>query len=671
MRKTTALACAAVSFALAAGWACADTCETFPGSQVYTDQCGPDAQPTRPAQNDGARSDASPSGTTDAGDGQQQPHRHARKAQPAPSDGDSPAWPSGIQNLFGSIRDRLHQILAPGGNAPEPSGSAASGSSTEDLRDRLNRQLSRQQSAPAWKPSSDIVDAQRHVTDALSNPGAPDARANYDAAMQNLRKAYQSELTKAPEAQQSQIESAIRRMEKSNGELARQVNLGGFGPPDAPATPTAGPVAPQAPAASANATQPRGSTVTPAANAQAPGTAQPSADAQTPGTAQPSADAQAPGTAQPSADAQAPGTAQPSANAQTPGTAQPSADAQTPADAAAQSTASAEAASGATAAATPDAQPSVDGNAAPTTATSTAAANTASAPPIPDNMAVLNDQVYVCDGKVAGGNVSCAEMSAGGTECTSVVLMDGVVGWRDSIPEANCKNTDALLQRNAFMAAHPKAVDPREAFAMDAPGTEAALAKLTANPTDGLDRVMDKLNVPAQCRDGLKQYVASIARINGSTQFAEFAAEDYAKVNATPECAAKLAEVAKALGDHALKQPDLGKDDLDAMYAALAMPSSDKTRVAQPVQTPQAASSGGVSLPSVSLKDAANILSIGASLLNMAHTLSGGAIPSVPSVPSIPSSAAALRVPVPSATPAPAHTMNCSYSAYDNSMFCK
>jgi hypothetical protein len=77
----------------------------------------------------------------------------------------------------------------------------------------------------------------------------------------------------------------------------------------------------------------------------------------------------------------------------------------------------------------------------------------------------------------------------------------------------------------------------------------------------------------------------------------------------------------------------------------------------------------------VSLDDAINILSIGTSLLNMAHTLSGGSIPSVPSVPRAATSAAA-HLPTPSASypsssSAPTgRPMNCTMGA-DNWLTCK
>jgi len=103
----------------------------------------------------------------------------------------------------------------------------------------------------------------------------------------------------------------------------------------------------------------------------------------------------------------------------------------------------------------------------------------------PDNVTAVGGTVYVCDGAIAGANnVSCREISADGKQCTGVTLADGGVGWRDSV--ATPCGGDDMAQRETFLSGNKDAAaavrDAGPGFTMDAAGTEAEIARLTAAP---------------------------------------------------------------------------------------------------------------------------------------------------------------------------------------------
>jgi hypothetical protein len=129
MTRWTALMFTAVMTAFAANAAWADSCETYAGSQVYTDQCGP---------------------------GQEQKRPEAAPAQQQPQQGDS-------------LRDKLRQSLSSGSN------NQTSGNNTPQSAEQLNQR---------------VLDARGRIDSALSDPSAPDSHQRYDAAMKDLRSAY-------------------------------------------------------------------------------------------------------------------------------------------------------------------------------------------------------------------------------------------------------------------------------------------------------------------------------------------------------------------------------------------------------------------------------------------------------------------------------------------------
>jgi hypothetical protein len=129
MTKLVALALAAAIF-LAAGTAWADTCETFPGSQVYTDQ------------------------------GCDKPYDNSAK-QNAPAPQQAPGT---------GLRDILRKALS-GGTAGANGGAATSNANAGQFDQR-------------------IQDARARADAALADPNAPGAQDRYNAAMKDLHAAY-------------------------------------------------------------------------------------------------------------------------------------------------------------------------------------------------------------------------------------------------------------------------------------------------------------------------------------------------------------------------------------------------------------------------------------------------------------------------------------------------
>lgn len=144
------------------------------------------------------------------------------------------------------------------------------------------------------------------------------------------------------------------------------------------------------------------------------------------------------------------------------------------------------------------------------TAPSPAAPSAPAAAPRPDNVTVIGDKVYVCDGTIAGvNNVSCREISADGTQCLAVTLADGVVGWRNSTPMP-CRPDD-LAQRKAFLAqdagAAAAVANAPPAFTMDPSQTDREVRRLTGDP---------------QCQALVQNYIAAAQANDGPKAFAGY-----------------------------------------------------------------------------------------------------------------------------------------------------
>ena len=129
MTKLVALALAAAALVVATGTAWADTCETFPGSQVYTDQ------------------------------GCDKPYDNSAK-QNAPAAQQQPGT---------GLRELLRKALS--GGASNASAQPSNGASAQQYDQR-------------------IQDARGRVDAALADPNAPGAQDRYNAAMKDLHAAY-------------------------------------------------------------------------------------------------------------------------------------------------------------------------------------------------------------------------------------------------------------------------------------------------------------------------------------------------------------------------------------------------------------------------------------------------------------------------------------------------
>ena len=192
---------------------------------------------------------------------------------------------------------------------------------------------------------------------------------------------------------------------------------------------------------------------------------------------------------------------------------------------------------------------------------------TPAAPARPDNVAAIDDKVYVCDGTVAGANnISCREVSADGKQCTAVTLADGVVGWRDSV-STKCSRND-LAERKAFLAQDPTAAAAVAAaqpgFSMDADGTRREIDRLNADP---LAAALDSL--PKQCRADFEKFLASGSAKSQAN--AAQAAASYAQIDKRPECRDAVKRIADALGV-ALPHRKIAADQRNDWNAALAGP---------------------------------------------------------------------------------------------------
>lgn len=173
MSKLVALALAAtVLFAAGSAWA--DTCETFPGSQVYTDQ------------------------------GCDKPYDNSAK-QNAPAAQQAPG---------GGLRDILRKTLS-------GSNSGANGGATRN-------------NATAAALSERIQDAGARANAALADPNAPGAQDRYNAAMKDLHSAY-DDAVKADSGQADAIRAAEKQADDSTSQ--RAANAGWNTPAAADAAP--------------------------------------------------------------------------------------------------------------------------------------------------------------------------------------------------------------------------------------------------------------------------------------------------------------------------------------------------------------------------------------------------------------------------------------------------
>jgi len=167
MRIVTAFGIAAAMLLCAANSSRADTCETFPGSQVYTDNCGATAQ--QPSQ-----------GTTSA-----------------------------VQSQSTSLRDQLRRALQ-SKNAPAPS--AAQEKAIDAAEQRWADASARAQDA--------TTRAQQTNDPALK----AQLKQQYDAAMRDLHQAG-ADLIKADPQQKAKIEALLKDYDAQGAKAAAAAGL--------------------------------------------------------------------------------------------------------------------------------------------------------------------------------------------------------------------------------------------------------------------------------------------------------------------------------------------------------------------------------------------------------------------------------------------------------------
>ena len=245
-------------------------------------------------------------------------------------------------------------------------------------------------------------------------------------------------------------------------------------------------------------------------------------------------------------------------------------------------------------------------------------------PAAPGNVAQIGDNTYVCDGPIAGANnLSCREISADGTQCTAVMLADGVVGWHDSI-STGCGAAD-LAQRNAFLASKPHAA----AFATDAPfamdpgETRREIDKLTPPSQTPEEALFAQL--PAQCADTFKKYLDDVGSSHTNTAEGQVHAADaidsYQALDASQECRDAIKRIADA---NALELPvrHLNPRTRNAFGVAMAAdPASLMPR--QPAADAVALQDDGYD-PQEVLAFGFALLSLATSAADLANAMHGG-----------------------------------------------